>query len=445
MKKLYLSFACAVSLIAGQEASTLEEAFTQGKFNGHIRAFYINRDWQGDLSQSKTNKWAFATAIWLGYETKPFYGASLGIQMVSVNDFGLNPDKEKLNTSILGDNGETFSFVPQAYFKYEKENTLFKAGRQKISTPLLAPDDARLVPTYFEAYTLLNTDLPQTTLIASHVTKIAPGTFFNQYRNPHKHALVLTAGYGANDKASIGKFSNIGWYTVGKETSGVSFIGITNKSIENLSLTLYDYYAHDILNALYFQADYRFDAPYKPYVAFQYINEKDVGEGYINYVEDIDTSNIDANYYGIKAGASIDGVSLYAAYSKTDKNENAALNGSVISPWGGMPAFTQGMVTRHQFLADTKAWKVAGSYKWSDFGVNLKTAFYYASFDVGSANPYSPGHDWTAKEAGFDFIYYPVKNLQLRFRGNFPRSFYEDSAGKDLGWNEFRFIVNYYF
>jgi len=110
-----------------------------------------------------------------------------------------------------------------------------------------------------------------------------------------------------------------------------------------------------------------------------------------------------------------------------------------------MPAFTQGMVTRHVFLAGTKATKLAASYNWKAFGPNLKTVLYYADYDMDKNNGYTYGD---AAEAGFDVIYYPelVKNLQLRLRGNFADDFnVADVTGNTVGWNEYRFIANYNF
>lgn len=114
-----------------------------------------------------------------------------------------------------------------------------------------------------------------------------------------------------------------------------------------------------------------------------------------------------------------------------------ATNGGIITPWGGMPAFTQGMVTRHQFFADTTTTKFAGVYNVK--AMNLKAVGYYATYDVGAKNAVN-ATAFEAKEAGFDFIYMARKDLQVRFRGNFPTDF-----AKDLGWNEYRFIVNYNF
>ncbi|BCD61773.1 hypothetical protein NitYY0826_C0636 [Nitratiruptor sp. YY08-26] len=453
MKKIALSFVASslLTLSYASEATTLQEAFTNGNFKGHIRLFYIDRHWQGSISKKDIS--AFATGLDLQYETASFKGMSLGVGLYSDSDFGLNHSfsSGKLNTSILGDKGEGYAFVGEAYLKYKIGKTTFKAGRQKLNTPLAAADDARMIPSLFEAYVLTNTDLPDTTLVAAHVTKEAPGTFYNQYRIPTLPALALTAGYGAGylnptQTGVVGHFLDMGRYAIGQDTDGVTAAAIIYKGIQNLSLQVWDYYAHDILNALYIQADYKIplQGSIKPFIAAQYINEQEVGDEL--------AGKVDSNYFAIKAGLVYGALSAYAAYSTTDDSTNAALNGGIITPWGGMPAFTQGMVTRHQFFADTDAWKVAAAYKWNNYGVNLKTAFYYTSFDVGKNNSLATdstayAHSWTATEAGFDFIYYPkaVKNLQLRFRGNFPRKFLEKSDGNDLGWNEFRFIINYNF
>ena len=109
-----------------------------------------------------------------------------------------------------------------------------------------------------------------------------------------------------------------------------------------------------------------------------------------------------------------------------------------------MSAYTQGMVTRHMFLAGTKAYKLAAGYNFKDLGANLTAMGYYASFDMHKNSGY--GLERTATESGFDVIYNDaiVKNLQLRARGNFPRDFAESAAGT-TGWSEYRLIANYNF
>jgi len=204
--------------------------------------------------------------------------------------------------------------------------------------------------------------------------------------------------------------------------------GSIYKGIDNLSLQAWDYYAHDILNAIYLQADYKLSSIK---LSAQYINESDVGSAL--------AGSVDSNYWAVKAGTSFGDLSGYVAYSQTGES-SGSMNGGIITPWGGMPAFTQGMVTRHQFFADTDTWKVAATYDFNNLtNLNLKATAYYASFDVGAKNTYT-NSAFEAAESGFDIKYQATKALNLRLRGNFPTDF-----KPGLDWAEYRFIANYNF
>jgi len=97
-------------------------------------------------------------------------------------------------------------------------------------------------------------------------------------------------------------------------------------------------------------------------------------------------------------------------------------------------------------MAGTHAWKVQGIYDWNSLGINLSTTLYYAAYEMNQLNGFSVGEEWTATEAGFDIIYDPnwLKNLSLQFRGDFTDDYFKNSEGS-IGWNEFRFIINYDF
>ncbi|MGB3961211.1 MAG: porin, partial [Sulfurimonas sp.] len=151
--------------------------------------------------------------------------------------------------------------------------------------------------------------------------------------------------------------------------------------------------------------------------------------------------DIDSLYAAAQFSVKISDLTASIAYSEQSKADaGESLQKSTVSPWGGMPAFTQGMVTRHMFLAGTKATKVAATYDFKNMGANVKATAYYATFDMDENSGYST--DRVTKEPGFDVIYNPeaVKNLELRFRGNFPTEFAENRD-----WDEYRFIANYNF
>ena len=445
-----------LSSVTLQGAEDLSSMFSEGKASGQIREFSISRS----VTDSRTAKEDYtrsANAIggYLKFETADFAGFNMGTAFYTTNGFGmssanLNADGAQTYTeqdpTLLGKDNENYSILGEAYIGYKRGNTAFKGGRQKLNTPLAGADDARMVPNLFEAYVLSNTDIADTTLIAAHVTKFAQGTFGRAYNGG---VLAATSGYSAVDSRNqVGNFENMGTYALGEETSGVSVLAATYSGVENLKLQLWDYYAHDILNAVYAQVDYAWSClltdSAKPFISAQLISESDIGDKL--------AGRVNGMYYGVKVGTKVENFTIYAAYSQTGENADGedATENAIITPWGGMPAFTQGMVTRHMFLAGTKATKLAASYNFKAFGPDLKTVFYYASFDMADNNGYTEND---ADEAGFDFIYKPasVKNLNLRLRGNFANDFYVKERDTDttlngaVGWSEYRFIANYNF
>ncbi len=432
----------SVNVNAAEDLSTM---FSEGKASGQIRSFWVDREYQGTAGNT-THRDGWAVGGHLKYETADYEGLSFATAFYTSNALDISSNRTDYlsnDMTLLGPNNEDYSFIGELYAQYKIGNTIFKAGRQKIESPMAGTDDARMVPNLFEGYLLINKDLPDTTIVAGHLTKFAQGTFGRVYANTSPSILAVTSGYSyVNSMDNVGRFVNIGDYAVGETTAGVSVVSATYTGVENLKVQLWDYYAHDILNAVYGEVNYSWNCLItdiiKPSAGVQVIKENAVGDKF--------AGDVDSLYVAGKINFNVENFNLTLAYSQTGKNNatESALNNAIITPWGGMPAYTQGMVTRHMFLAGTKAGKVAGSYHFKDMGVNLKTVAYYTSFDMDANSGY--GIARTASEAGFDAIYYPelVKNLQLRLRGNFPRTFAESTSGT-TGWSEYRFIANYNF
>jgi len=442
MKKIALS-AMVVGLIGSanvQAAEDLSSMFSEGKTSGQIRAFSISRTYDySDAAKDDFTRSANAVGGHLKYETSDYKGLSLGTAFYTTNGFFNDDDKTdytKVDPTLLGPDNDAYSVLGEAYLQYKTGNTVFKAGRQKLDTPLAGSDDARMLPNLFEAYVVMNSDVANTTLIAAHVTKFAQGTFGRAYNGG---LLAATAGYSAADtRDQVGTFVNMGTYALGQKTDGVSVIAAAYKN-GNFKAQVWDYYAHDILNAIYADASISWNCllsdAVKPFAAAQLISESDIGDKYAGDVSSL--------YYAAKVGASVGNFTGYVAFSQqSEADAGAPLENATITPWGGMPAYTQGMVTRHMFLAGTTASKLALVYNFKDVG--LKAVGYYANFAMDDNNGYTSDD---ASEMGFDFIYNTkfAKNLQLRLRGNFANDFNVNSSGDTAGWSEYRFIANYNF
>jgi hypothetical protein len=455
MRKYIKFSAIALGLIGSvntQAADDISGMFSEGKVSGQIREFSISRSVDSSAGTDYTRT-ANAIGGYIKYETASLNGLSLGTAFYTTNGF-LN-DSQKTNSTVVdptlfGDNSESYSILGEAYLQYKYGNTTFKIGRQKLDTPMAGSDDARMIPNLFEAYTLINTDIKNTTIVLSHVNKFAQGTFgraYNASKDPANSILSATAGYSAVDSLTrAGEFVNMGEYAVGTNTSGVTVGGVIYKD-GDFKAQVWDYYAHDILNAIYADASISWDCmitkDVKPFASIQYINENEVGDDL--------AGEINGNYWSAKFGAKYDNFSAYLAYSDTSSNSSTDFTAgnfganAIISPWGGMPAFTQGMVTRHVFLAGTEAIKVAGTYNFKDMGADIKATLYHAKFDMDVNNGYTVGD---VKETGFDIIYNDAftKNLQLRVRANYTDDFNVNATtGATVGWDEYRFIANYKF
>lgn len=444
-KKLILS-TVTIGLLGSLNVNAAEDLngmFAQGKASGQIREFSISRSVDRSAATDYTRK-ANAIGGYLKYETADYSGLSFGTAFYTTNGF-LNDspktDYTQVDPTLLGKNNENYSMLGEAFIQYKAANTTFKAGRQKLDTPMLGSDDARMLPNLFEAYVLTNKDIANTTLTAAHVTKFAQGTFGRAYGAGG--ILGSTAGYSSWDALNqVGEFKNMGAYAVNKSTDGVSILSATYAMDKTLKVQLWDYFAHNIMNTIYGQADLSWKClatdMVKPSLSVQMIKEDKVGDDLMG--------KIDSFYWAAKFDAKIQNFTASIAYSQTGENSSTdtAAQNAIVSPWGGMPAFTQGMVTRHMFLAGTDAMKISGTYDFKDLGANVVATIYYANFDMADYNGYTYND---ASESGFDIIYNPsiVKNLQLRLRANYADDFNVNAAGATTSWDEYRFIANYNF
>jgi len=450
-KTVLLSVIASTMIMAGGDiepvAAPVVEESNWGEIFGQSRTFYIDRTYTGSVNNNRNS---LATGGYIGYKTPDFNGLTAVVAVYGTYGFEIHDmsteddfaDNEKWNSydpSLTGFHGENYAFIGQAYLNYAFGNTNIKAGRQRLDTPLAGADDARMLPNLFEAVVVSNKDVENTTLIAAHVFRETVGTFGNIYGGGE---LGLTSGYGLGmNEALSGKFVNMGTVALGladpdgkdNETAGVSAFAAVYTGIEGLKIQAWDYIAWDILNAIYIDGDYTIgiNESAKVKLSAQYINEQDIGRAF--------AGSVDTNYVAGKITGIYDDFSVYVALSTTG-DSNTDTGGNVITPWGGMPAYTQGMVTRHQFFANTDTWKVAAAYNLKEYGV--KASIYYAEFDIGEGNIYDPTNAWTASESGWDVTYKvaAVDGLSLRARANYPRDFKEG-----LDWDEYRFIVNYNF
>ncbi len=454
MKKKVLLSAITIGLLSSVSLSAADDfasMFSEGKASGQIRGFSISRSIEYTDSNEDFTRDATAIGGHLKFVTGNYNGLSLGTAFYTTNGFSIeNPrTASTVDPTLLGPDNESYSILGEAFLKLNIDKSVFVGGRQKVKNAVISSDDARMLPNLVEEYSATNKSIANTTLSIRHTTKFAQGTFGRAYGGG---ILSATGGYSAGDsKNQVGKFVNMGTYAVGESTDGVTSFSAVYTGIKGLKLQISDYHAHDIMNTIYADASYKMKIDsMTPFVAFQIIKQNDIGDQLLKNTAISTNGKLDSLYYAIKAGVSVNNFTAYAAYSATGANSDAekekegTATNSIITMWGGMPAYTQGMVTRHHNLAGTKATKLVAVYNWKSFGPDLKTVAYYANYSMDKNNGYTYGD---AKETGFDIIYNTsfVKNLQLRLRGNYADDFKVNTDGDTIGWSEYRFIANYNF
>lgn len=233
-----------------------------------------------------------------------------------------------------------------------------------------------------------------------------------------------TAGTGVNP-LTIGQaeFHNIGVATLGKnakDTAGISVFNVEYSGVKNLTLAAWDYYAHDIANNVYLQADKTLPLKGKKVtLSAQYLNQTDVGDKL--------AGELDYHLYGLKASV---GNPTWSAYVAANQSSGSTY---MLNAWGGDPGYTSSIFSRNQYRENVTAYKVGGQYKVTPKWILSAGYAHYGQSDTlkTRTNPNSTAQT-DATELDLTIAWKPSKNATLSvFHAN------RLSEYDGLGGNEF--------
>ncbi|MDC0933329.1 OprD family outer membrane porin [Arcobacteraceae bacterium] len=341
MKKIVKLSLIAAAAVAGLSTSSLAadsiaEAFQNGKVKGSVKSFYFAKSTDANTADKDSSIWVNGGSI--NYVTDSYNGLVFGATFQTSHVGTIDDDGATKTFSATMD--ASGSVLSESYLQYTYANTTFKGGRQYISTPLLAGSGSRMIKQSFEAYLLVNTDLPDTTIVAGNVTKFAGRT---------------------DGTGDVGSFNKLG------TGSGVATVYIKNTSIDNLTAR-FQYADYDeTANLLYVDAVYKMPSDLKPFIGIQYFD-----------TDTDDSANKDNSLYGIKAGMNIKGIDLFLGYTSTsgttgDNNVNHGVGSAAFANYTTTTETAGG----DAFKAGTDAARVAIGYNFA--GVKAKIA--YTTFD----------------------------------------------------------------
>lgn len=399
MKLAKLSLAAIV--VAGLATSsfaadTLADAFKNGKLTGEIKAFYFDRD-TGDAVAAfgKGDASLFANGLMLNYVTDSLMGFKFGATFQSSNAPFVDDDAKLAFAKDMYGTGAQLS---EAYLAYSAGKTTITAGRMFISSPLVASSGSRIVKDAFEGATIINTDLPGTTIGFGYVDKWQPRTDY-------------TLG-GAANAGNIAKFRPVG--------DGAYTVFAINKSISGLMLSGAWAGAQDFSVANGDIDLYRFEAKYEGKASnFSY----NLGGQY--FITEYSGTTPDSDGFALKAGVGVSSIDAYVAYSKISDEGKVKYGFG----FGADTLYTQSPIISDNYEPDTEAYAIDIAY---NINKDAKIGIDY----LVTEDPARGDLSYSAVYGSYAFSG-TLKGLSVLAQ-------YEEE-GKDGNDKEFRFKANYKF
>ncbi len=317
-----------------QAANDLADAVAESKLFGYGKVMVVADDKKGGRPDQHTPGFGGK----LGIETGSFHGLGLKAAWYTTQDFGLRSDNPRETDAYMFDLDKTpYSLWGEAQLVARLGNTTLTAGRQEIRSPLINSYEYRIIPNLFEAVSVENRDLPDTTLTLAHVSKMSglDGlTTFSQFRSMSEQAYTSLMVTGAGAVDSVNGDTLVPSRIVGDH--GVWLTGMATGKEHKLQL--WNARGTDLLNTLY--TDGKFSWPLNPTLAFTLDAQAYRVSAIGRFKDYLAGHGLNADYHllGLKGtlAHAPSGLSVGLAFNRFGGNERTV---TAFGNWGGYPEF----------------------------------------------------------------------------------------------------------
>ena len=244
----------------GGNSSTLDTqsilyAFKNGKFNGHLRHYFMSTDNAALLKDYYAN----ASGGGIRYETRAYYGFKFAVSGFFVFNTGSSDLEQK--DSITGasnryeiglfdiedpKNKKDIDRLEEFYLKYEYKNFNIIYGRQLINTPFVNLQDGRMRPTGVEGVWTHGVLHKKLKWEGGWLYAISPRSTTKWYN------VEQTIGVYSSGVSSLGQKSN---YRGNITSAGLFLAGLQYNPKSNMQITAWNLLAENIFNASLFQIE----------------------------------------------------------------------------------------------------------------------------------------------------------------------------------------------
>jgi hypothetical protein len=363
-----------------------------------LRTYYFDQE-----STSGTPSKAWALGGWIGART-PWWG---DVFQAAINFYTsqrlYGPDDEG-GTKLLQSNQDPINVLGEAFGALRFAGQTFTGYRQLINRPFINPQDNRMIPNTFEAYTLSG--------------KVADVSYIGGYITKEK----------LRDTESFRWMTNIAGGSGNQE--GVAFVGGTYAFGKGGYVRLDEQYAFDTFNSFYADIRYpiAFDDKTSLILGAQYYPQSSVGDAQLG--------TFSTWGYGLAGDLTYGSIGAQLYWTQTGTGNNTQ------NPFGSHPSYLNLMQVPFN-TAGEKAWGIGGDVDFADLGapgltVELIYAQGHARINYATGAPLPDRNETDAS------VYYafakgsPLAGLSAAFRYSW---LHEDGAAQT--GTQLRAYLNY--
>jgi len=329
-----------MSLLAATLVASSAFAIDNTKVSGDAKLYYSTAD-ADDINLFNKAGATGQTAARVGITTDLTEGVSAGVSLTALSTLGL--EGQLVNNVWEGTNGTSDSFwFDEAWIAGTVGKTTGKIGRMKLDTPLVFTETWSIAENTFEAAVVLNSDIPDTTLVAAYVGGSNGGDAFNRQ-------VIAPMSLTANTNFS--QFYN-----------GAFAAGAINNSWEPLTVQGWYYHATSLLSTYWAQADLD-------------IAGLQFGAQYVGLSEQASLSNKSSSAMAAKVGYEMkDTFTISGAFSKTSADKTTVQVGANLAASGQSKLYTEawwnyGYITQADTTAINVTVTTPESLTWAELGL----------------------------------------------------------------------------
>lgn len=369
------------------------------------RTYYLTRD---NFDGSKSQAWA--AGGWLAFRSG-LIGDMFGVHAAAYTSQPIYAPFDEGGTKLLAPPQNSIGVLGQIYGRIQIGDQEVRGGRQLVDTPLINPQDNRMVPNTFEAATLVS--LPD----KDRNYDYAVGYLWNIKQRDSNDFITMSEALVGGDAV----------------IHGAAFGMVRYRPLPGLALVAMDYNVQDYINTGFGQAEYNFNQPKGVpnwIIGANVIGQRSVGANLLTGTP----------FETYQASAKVQ--MLYAGWTVFVAGSATGAESKIYSPYGTKPNYTD----MQQVSFDNANEKSFGGSVAYDFGtVGLSGVSAGAWYAVGwdAINPTNNAGIPNRNELDLWIQYRPTEGplKGLRVKTQYANVWQQGNVRPTQP--EFRFIVDY--